>query len=413
MSFNKWVKYKLEDLYDIYSEVFYRPNISEAECIYLTPKKINESFFVSKERTTYSDIADKNLNFSSVKVGDIFWAVQQEKDMTVVALEDFPVIAISRSIRHLRLKKNISIPVNPQFVAYYLRSPLVYTQIAKYSSSSTRLGLIDRIINDLEIYLPTEEVQIKIGQVLKSLDDKIDNNLQMNRTLDEITHTLFDEWFFRFKAPLISKGKKDSELGVIPNDWEIMPLEKFCKLQTGYSFKREDYNEEGKMGVVKIKNIRENFVDVLATDFVDAKVVESIDRKYKVESNSLLIAMSGSDMGKVGLVPPLNKNEELWLNQRIGMFKEEIRFGNFFLYLLLSTNYYQSILRNFAMGTAQPNISITAFEKIRVITPPASLIEQFGEKVYPMFEKILANNAENKSLELTRNNLLCQLMSAR
>jgi len=413
MSYKDWVKYKLEDLYDINPETSSGKPIPGTEYIYLTPKKITGNLFLPQERTTFSDETDKNLIFSSVKKGDIFWAVQQEKDMALVALNDFPLIAFSRSVKQLRLKKNPDVALHPEFITYYLRSPLVYRQMAKYSSSSIRFSIINNIINNLEIVLPSEENQIRIGRVLKTLDDKIKNNSEMNRTLTEMAHTLFSDWFLHFRSPSVSKKKKYSELGFIPEDWEVISLEEFCEIQTGYPFKSENYTEKGEVGIVKIKNIRENFIDILATDFVETQVVASIDNKYKLESNALLIALSGSDMGKVGLVPPLKKNQQLWLNQRIAMCKEKSRFGNFFLYLLLSTDTYQSKLRNLAMGTAQPNISITAIEKIRAIIPPANLIKQFGEKVYPMFERILANHAENENLELTRNNLLNQLISAR
>lgn len=398
MILDSWLKYKLGELYDICPETSRVPETPGTPCLYLTPGKISENTFLPSQTIPFSDIADKNLNFLPVRKGDIFWAVQQEKNMTSVALQDYPVVAVSRSVKQLRLKKQKNVDVDPLFIAYYLRSSSVYNQIARYSSASSRFGLIDRIINDLEIRLPLLKTQVKTGEMLKSLDDKISNNLKMNRTLHQIAHTLFSEWFF---------------LTLTPEGWVEQPLESFCKLQTGYPFKSGDYNEKGDVGIIKITNICEAFADTIDTDFVDSKVVESLDKKYKVQSNSLLIAMSGSDIGKVALVPPLNENKQLWLNQRTGMFKEEIPFGNFFLYLLLSTDAYQSLLRNSAFGSAQLNISATTIEKIRIITPPAGLIEQFGRQVYPMFERILANNAENEKLEVIRNQLLRQLISGK
>lgn len=235
---------------------------------------------------------------------------------------------------------------------------------------------------------------------LESIDDKIRNNLYMNRILSEIVNAVFTEWFIHFNSPHVSENRKESEFGPIPNDWEVMPLEKFCNLQMGYPFKSKDFKEDEEIGIIKIKNIRGNFVDISPTKYVEAEVVRCIDKKYKVESNSLLIAMSGSDVGKVALVPPLDPYEELWLNQRVGMFKEKIRFGNFFLYHLLSSNTCQSFIRKSAIGSAQPNIGVTFINEMRVIIPPTYLIEKFGGEMYPMFEKILANHAENKKLEI-------------
>lgn len=254
-------------------------------------------------------------------------------------------------------------------------------------------------------FLYEELSQIPHNDELESVDDKRRNNLHKNRILSQIVNAVFTEWFIHFKSPHVSENRKDSELGFIPDDWEVMPLEKFCNLQMGYPFKSKDFKEDEEIGIIKIKNIRENFVDISPTKYVEAEVVRCLDKKYKVENNSLLIAMSGSDVVKVALAPPLNPYEELWINQRVGMFKEKIRFGNFFLYHLLSSNTCQSFIRKSAIGSAQPNISVTALNQMRVIIPPTHLIQQFGEEMYPMFEKILANNAENKKLEITHKSL--------
>ncbi|MCX8473492.1 MAG: restriction endonuclease subunit S, partial [Sediminibacterium sp.] len=212
-----------------------------------------------------------------------------------------------------------------------------------------------------------------------------------------------------FNYPNTDGNRKDSEFGEIPSDWEILGIGEVCYVQNGYAFKSNDFKEEGEVGIIKIKNINGNVVDIEKTDFVDANVVERLDKKFKIESGSLLIAMTGAEVGKIGLVPLTEKN--LWLNQRVGMFKEKIAYGNLFMYLLLSSDTYQTNIQNSALGSAQPNISASAIESIRAIIPTAELIETFGKIVNPMFGKILDNLAENETLKITRDSLLPKLMS--
>ena len=180
-------------------------------------------------------------------------------------------------------------------------------------------------------------------------------------------------------------------------------------MQNGYAFKSNDFKDEGEVGIIKIKNINRNVVDIEKTDFVDAYITKSLDRKFKIESGSLLIAMTGAEVGKIGLVPLTEK--DLWLNQRVGMFKEKIAYGNLFMYLLLSSDTYQTTIQNSALGSAQPNISASAIESIRAIIPTPELIEKFGRIINPMFEKILDNLAENDTLKNIRDSLLPKLMS--
>lgn len=277
------------------------------------------------------------------------------------------------------------------------------------ATGSTFPNVSSQQLKGLKVNVPNSHSQLRISEILSSFNSKIKNNLATNQTLEEIARTLFKEWFINFNYPNADGNLKHSEFGEIPESWSINGIGEICYIQNGYAFKSKDFQEQGEVGIIKIKNISGNVVDIQNTDFVDASVVSSLDKKFKIESGSLLIAMTGAEVGKIGLVPLTEKN--LWLNQRVGMFQEKIAYGNLFMYLLLSTDTYQTAIQNSALGSAQPNISASAIESIRAIIPPAELIEAFGKTVKPMFEKILDNLAENETLKTTRDSLLPKLMS--
>ena len=295
--------------------------------------------------------------------------------------------------------------IDPKFLFYKLTT----FNYSEMNVGTAVPSMTVQVLNELEITIPEKPIQERISFILSSIDDKIENNLSTNQTLEEIARTLIKEWFVNFNYPNADGNLKHSEFGEIPESWRINGIGEICYVQNGYAFKSKDFQELGEVGIIKIKNISGNVVDIQNTDFVDASVVSSLDKKFKIESGSLLIAMTGAEVGKIGLVPLTEKN--LWLNQRVGMFQEKIAYGNLFMYLLLSTDTYQTAIQNSALGSAQPNISASAIESIRAIIPPAELIELFGRIVQPMFEKILDNLAENETLKTTRDSLLPKLMS--
>jgi type I restriction enzyme S subunit len=295
------------------------------------------------------------------------------------------------------------------FYYYWLKSNNGQEALKSIITGSAQPKFNKTEFRKLLVPLPPITKQIKISSILSCIDDKIENNLATNQTLEEIARTLFKEWFINFNYPNAAGNLKHSEFGEIPENWSINGIGEICYVQNGYAFKSKDFQEQGEVGIIKIKNISGNVVDIQNTDFVDSSVVSSLDKKFKIESGSLLIAMTGAEVGKIGLVPLTEKN--LWLNQRVGMFQEKIAFGNLFMYLLLSTATYQTAIQNSALGSAQPNISASAIESIRAIIPPAELIEAFGKTIKPMFEKILDNLAENETLKTTRDSLLPKLMS--
>lgn len=395
MSFNEWENYKLGEIATFFNGRAYK---NEEFLSYGTPI-IRIQNLTGEGKTVFSDLQLESNKY--VESGDLIFAWS--------ATFGPYIWKGPKSIYHYHIWK---IECKEHFLDknfFYYKLHQITNSLKGGGNGTLFVHITKRQMENTVISIPKIEQQRKIADILKSLDDKIENNLATNQTLEEIARTLFKEWFVNFNYPNADGNLKHCEFGEIPESWRINGIGEICYVQNGYAFKSKDFQEQGEVGIIKIKNISGNVVDIQNTDFVDASVVSSLDKKFKIESGSLLIAMTGAEVGKIGLVPLTEKN--LWLNQRVGMFQEKIAYGNLFMYLLLSTDTYQTAIQNSALGSAQPNISASAIESIRAIIPPAELIEAFGKTVKPMFEKILDNLAENETLKTTRDSLLPKLMS--
>lgn len=67
-----------------------------------------------------------------------------------------------------------------------------------FSTMSTRASLNNEMIGRLEISYPSKNEQLKIAKILKTLDDKVALNRQINQTLEQMTQALFKSWFVDF-----------------------------------------------------------------------------------------------------------------------------------------------------------------------------------------------------------------------
>lgn len=406
MSSNEWVKFRLSE---VASKI--------GDGLHGTPKydDFGEYYFINGSNLI-DGIISINENTKKVSVDEFN---KHKKDLTDRTI----LLGINGTIGNIGIYKNekcilgksacyinVKEDFDKLFIKYILQNSHFQSFIDTNSSGTTIKNVNLGLIREYQFYAPKNiNIQRKISAILSSLDDKIENNLQTSQTLEEIARTLFKEWFVNFNYPNADASRKHSEFGEIPSNWKVAGIGEVSYVQNGYAFKSNDFIEDGEVGIIKIKNINGNVVDVEKTDFVDTSVIEKLDSKFKIASGSLLIAMTGAGVGKIGLVPLTGKN--IWLNQRVGMFKEQIAFGNLFMYLLLSSDTYYTAIQNSALGSAQPNISASAIESVRAIIPTADLIEQFGKIVNPMFEKILDNLSENETLKNTRDSLLPKLMS--
>lgn len=406
MSSNEWVEYKLGD---ICTDISYGYTAS-ADWEIEGPKFLRitdiQDYFINWSTVPQCPISDSERRKYLLEIGDIVIARTGASTGSTFTLKDEVDAVFASYLIRYKIDNNIA---NPFYIGYLLKSSKWKEYVSSIIGGSAQPGANAKQFADFDFILPDKSKQGKIVDLLSAIDDKIQNNLATNLTLEEIARTLFKEWFVNFNYPNADGNLKHSEFGEIPENWSINGIGEICYVQNGYAFKSKDFQEQGEVGIIKIKNINGNVVDIKNTDFVDASVVSSLDKKFKIESGALLIAMTGAEVGKIGLVP-LNE-QNLWLNQRVGMFQEKIAYGNLFMYLLLSTDTYQTAIQNSALGSAQPNISASAIESIRAIIPSAELIEAFGKTVKPMFDKILDNLAENETLKNTRDSLLPKLMS--
>lgn len=242
----------------------------------------------------------------------------------------------------------------------------------------------------IPIFLPEqEEEQHAIAEVLSSLDDKIDLLHSQNQTLEQIAETLHESWF------------ADRDLNSRISD--------LIELQNGYAFKSKSFQGLGENRVLKIKNISGGIGDIETTDFVSKEIAETLDEKFLVSTGDILFAMAGAKIGKMGIIP---KTEyKLWLNQRVGLFKERYYGSRFLAYLHLKSDYGKDYIDNTATGSAQPNISGTGIENCEFPEINEQEIIEYSAQLAPLFEKLIFNLGQIQKIESIRNILLPKLMS--
>ena len=198
-----------------------------------------------------------------------------------------------------------------RFIKYCFKSEELIFQMYGNTNDTVQPTLNLSSLKELILSLPSLPEQKDIASVLSSLDDKIDLLHRQNTTLERMAETLFRHWFV--------EEALDSNIA------------QFIELQSGYAFKSNDFKDNGIHRVLKIKNISSGIIDVKNTDFLDTTVPNKTDEKFKVMAGDVLFAMTGAEIGKLGIVP--KTNEPLWLNQRVGLLKEKYQGARFLAYL--------------------------------------------------------------------------------
>ncbi len=117
--------------------------------------------------------------------------------------------------------------VSPKFLFYFLNNPSTVDWIYNQAVGATMPNLNTGILRSIPVRYPARETQERIAALLSAYDDLIENNTRRIEILEEMARRLYEEWFvhFRFRFPGHEEVSfKESELGEIPEGWEIVQL---------------------------------------------------------------------------------------------------------------------------------------------------------------------------------------------
>jgi len=325
----------------------------------------------------------KKLSKSSLKPGDVV-IVRTGKPGASAVIPKSLTVANCSDLVIVRCGSKL----DPNFVSYFINS------ITKSHIDANLVGAVQQHFNvgaAKKILIPDIDIahQYAISTILCSLDDKIDLLHRQNATLEAMAETLFREWF-------VEEANTDS-------------ISQLVYIQNGYAFKSKDFKENGSNGVVKIKNISGGIIDIKNTDFIDDGVAKSVQNRFKILTGDILIAMTGAEIGKLGIIPKTDEN--LWLNQRVGLLREKFHGSKYLAYLQLKSDFGQDYIENTATGSAQPNISGTGIENCGFPRLPEEKIKEYSLQIGELYEKVIFNLGQIRTLTALRDTLLPKLMS--
>lgn len=307
--------------------------------------------------------------------------------------------------------------VDNTFLYYYLMSDIGQFQISKGIVGSTQPKLPIYNINNLEIILPENlQEQQSIASILSAIDEKIENNLAINKTLEEMAMALYKHWFVDF-GPFQEGEFVESELGMIPKGWEVKKIGDFIKHKKGFAFKSNWYQQIGEI-VVRVSDTTHNSIDIKSCERISSELASNY-QNYSLKTNDVVIATVGSwppnyasVVGKVIRVP-ITANGAL-LNQNAVILNMSIndKTEQGLLYCTLKNERFLKYIVNSAQGSAnQASIKLTDIYNYLIPIGENIKIEEFSTQIELYISQQNSLIEENQTLTQLRDTLLPQLIT--
>ena len=281
--------------------------------------------------------------------------------------------------------------------------------IANLGSGTTFMEVSGKVMSDFIVNIPDLLTQQEIAGILSSLDAKIETNNKLNEKLEEMAQTIFKSWFVDFE-PVKDKPFHETELGMIPEGWEVVSLDELTsKFGTGLNPRKNFVLGHGNNYYVTIKNMNNNriYLDDKC-DKVDDEALLKINARSKLKKGDLLF----SGIGTIGRVAMVNEEPKNWNTSEsvFNMHPSKLCTSEF-LYVLLLSDVFQKFVKMNALGAVQQGIRMASLKSYTIAIPEKKVMLSFCSIIKPIVDYIQSNNEENDRLASLRDTLLPRLMS--
>jgi type I restriction enzyme S subunit len=385
MSFSEWREVKLEDIIEIIGGGTPKTSIPEywsGSIPWISVKDFNTGYrYVYETEKTITEIGLNNSSTKLLNKDDLIISARG----TVGALAQLGrPMAFNQSCYGLRAKEMTT----NDFVYYLLKNMIGNIQ------QNTHGSVFNTITRDtfgiLKANLPPLEEQKAIARILSTLDDKIEVNNEINKTLENMAQAIFKQWFLDFEfpnedgEPYKSSGGEmiESDHGLIPKGWEVGKFIDLIEITSG--------KRPGKRSDLAMEDCK--------YPLVGASSIMGYTDDFNFEEKILVIGRVGTH----GVVQRFNN--KVWASDNTLVIKSD----NYeFAYQILNQIDYKAINR----GSTQPLITQTDIKNYTLIIPTEGYLNKFELLVGSLFEIHSNHCIENSKLTEIRDSLLPKLMS--
>ena len=347
-----------------------------------------------------------------LKYGDLVVCEGGEPGRCAIWKDEVPGMKIQKALHRIRAREQL----DNRFLHYWFLLAGCNGALESYFTGTTIQHLTGKAIAELQIPLPPKPEQRAIAHILGRLDDKIELNRRMNETLETMARALFKSWFVDFDpvrakmegrdtglpeeiADLFPDRLVDSEMGEMPEGWEVVPLDAIARFQNGLALQKyRPAPNEARLPAVKIAQLRAG--EANSGEWASA----TIRPECIIEHGDVLFSWSGSLLVKTW------SGGRAALNQHLFKVTSERYPKWFYLHSLLShLPTFQRIAQDKA--TTMGHIRRHHLTEALCVAPPDGLIAGLSDTFSCLLERQVATELSSRTLAALRATLLPKLIS--
>jgi len=356
----------------------------------------------------YCAIEERNLYKYKLKEGDIVIARTGATAGYAKLIRNAPLSIFASYLIRLKLREGF----HPGYIGRVIESDIFKKFILQCQGGAAQPQANAPVIKLFSLLVPPIDSQKKIATILTNYDELIQNNHTRVRLLEEMAQLLYREWFVEFRFPGYDKHKfVDSELGKIPEGWEIAEMSELVKIRGGYAYDVNNLSDSKTpyiittMGSVKLG---ERF-----NKSSSKYLVSPPDKRYKLEYGDIIlctrdVTQNADVLGYPALIPD---DSEYYLGSNLYRVKPKKDYLTKYLYYFYRSWFFRAWVKSVSNGANVLMLNQKDLNKAKVTVPPVEELKKFNDVIDPVDTLIENLDKVNRKLIAMRDLLLPKLMS--
>lgn len=400
-----WKTAKISKLFNLYKGTTPSTKIKEywnGKIPFVTPTDITRVSNLNKIylRETEKYITEKGLaskNLKLIPANSLLFT--SRATIGYLAINDVKVTINQGVISLMPKDKNV------ETTFFYYLFQRLRSLFESLAGGSTYKEISMSTFSDIEIYLPSVSEQKTIAHILLTVDKAIQKTNEIIEKTERLKKGLMEE--------LLTKGIghkefKDTEIGKIPKEWNIVRLGKALELcQYGLSIPMKN---EGKYPIIRMDEIVDGYVSPKISKFVDLD--EKTLKTFRLEKGDILFNRTNAYelVGRTGIF--LLDGDYVFASYLIRLRPKPNMFDSHFLtYYLIFIN--KKLKRLATKAVHQANINATNLRKVKIPRPSLDEQRKIVKILLAVDKKLKMERVEKQRLEKIKQALMDLLLTGK
>ena len=273
-------------------------------------------------------------------------------------------------------------------------------------------------VSQIPIPLPPLEEQKAIADILSTVQNAIEKTEKVINATKQLKKSMMKH-LFTYGAVAVDKidkvKLKESEIGLIPEHWEVVRLGEVVDLDRGISWRKfEEGNKDNGHLIISIPNIKDGYIDFNSK--YNHYLIKHIPKNKQIQLNDILFVGSSGSIENVGRNVFIENLPFEGIGFASFVFRARVKVDTIipkFLYFMANSHWfnYKDYVRRSSDG--KYNFQLTEFKPIKIPLPPLDEPQKIANILKTIDQKIQAEEKKKQALQNLFKTLLQQLMTGK